>query len=51
MNLSFNQIEQIDSNGFKGLDNLEELNLDINKLTKIKSKSFQYLNKLTQSMY
>ena len=41
-----NQIEQIDVDGFKGLDNLEKLYLRSNKLTKIESNTFQHLTKL-----
>ena len=44
--LNSNQIEQIETNGFQGLDNLEELNLSENKLTKIDSNSFQHFNNL-----
>ena len=39
---------QIDSNGFQGLDNLEELYLGNNNFAKIESNSFQYLNKLKE---
>ena len=45
-NLEKLDLKLMDSNGFQGWDNLEELDLRGNKLTKIESKSFQHLNKL-----
>jgi Leucine-rich repeat (LRR) protein len=41
-----NQINEIDSNGFQGFENLEEIYFNQNKLTKIDSSSFQNLKKL-----
>ena len=43
---SLNKFHKINSNGFQGLNNLEELNLNSNKLAKIESNLFQHLNKL-----
>jgi Leucine-rich repeat (LRR) protein len=41
-----NQINEIDTNGFQGLENIEEINLSGNQLTKIEATSFQHLSKL-----
>jgi Leucine-rich repeat (LRR) protein len=46
LDLGGNQIGEIDSNGFQGLEDLEELNLIYNKLTKIESNPFRNLKKL-----
>ena len=40
-----NQISEIDLNGWRGLNDLEELNLNNNKLTKL-TKEFERLVKL-----
>ena len=50
LSLSRNLIEQIDSNGFQGLENLEGLDLSENKLIKIESNSIQHLKKLIMLM-
>ena len=46
LEIEWNKIEQIDSDVFQGLGNLEELILNGNKLNKIESNSFRYLIKL-----
>jgi Leucine-rich repeat (LRR) protein len=46
LDLGLNGISQLNASVFRGLENLEELHLDRNKLTKIESDSFQHLKKL-----
>ncbi len=46
LDLGGNEIEQIDSNGFQSLENLEGLFIDFNKIFSI--KSFEHLNKLEE---
>ena len=44
--MSNNQIEQIDIDGFKGLENLKELDLRQNELSVVESKSFPHFKNI-----
>ena len=46
LNLWKNRITSIDSNGFKHLDCLKDLDMGENQLTQIESNTFQHLIKL-----
>jgi Leucine-rich repeat (LRR) protein len=46
LNVSFNPIIEIDSNGFKGLENLEVLKFSRNELSEIEPKCTENMKKL-----